>query len=162
MLLVPTCWKNIYLTYSKNNFYKLPSCNVKKMYLSYTPKSPFFVGCLRATFQDLVLCGVIFETRMCFCPPALWTSGPRHLPPLSPNSIEIRVFRATEGFTQFSLSSLVLYIRRAVDYSRQHSSTSLDNFATTPNFQTILPIFYGSTLLYTHDHARLTREGIFP
>ena len=59
-----------------------------KMYLSHTPKSPF-ASCLRATFQDIVLCGVIFETRMCSCPPALGTSGPRHLPPLHLKPIEI-------------------------------------------------------------------------
>ena len=43
---------------------------------------------------------------------------------------------------------------------RQQSSTSLYSSGTTPNFQSILPIsFYRSTLLYTHNHACLTRES---
>ena len=94
------------------------------MYPSYTPNSPF-ASCARATFQDVVLSDVIFGTRMRSCPPALRTSGRCHLPPLHPKSIEIKVFRATEGFTQTSLSSLVHCIRRAVDYCRQTMQNTL-------------------------------------
>ena len=69
------------------------------------------------------------------------------------------------GVTQSSLSPFVpgtlQCIRRAVDYCRQQSSTFLYSSATTPHPQIILPMcFYRSTLLYTHNHARLTRKGI--
>lgn len=137
---------------------------LKNISLTYS-KITFFVSSLRATFQDPVLCGVIFEACMCSYPPALCTSRPRHLPPLSPNSIERRVFRATQGFAQSSLSSFVHWICRAVDYIAENKAglVSLYNSATTPNLQTPLPTcFCRSTLLYKHSHARVTQEGILP
>ena len=138
------------------------SHTTKTTYVSHTPKSPF-VSSLCATFLDFVHCDEIFETRMCSCPPALGESGRPHLPPLHPNSIEIRIFELPRG-SRSPLCRILYttYIRRAVDYCRQKNSDSLWSFATTPDFGIILPIScYRSTLLYTHNHARLTRECIF-
>ena len=108
-------------------FISLHATTYKYMYLSHPPKSPF-ASCLRARFQDIFLRGVIFEPRTCFCFPARVNIRFLSFPAASPEvHRKKRVFRASEGCPQSSLSSVAHNIRRAVDYyCRQQTSTFLD------------------------------------
>ena len=166
VLPLPTYFKNIYLTYSQ--LFKAPfvqQCK-KKVSLKYILRNHLLeaVFVQRSKILSFATSSSKHHACMCFCPLALWTSGPRHLPPLHPKPIEIKVFRATEGFTQSSLSSFNLYTTTYAALWTTADNKAVPSSirsATTPYLQIILPIsFYRSTLLYTHNHARLTREGI--
>ena len=141
--MLPSCNNvktNVSLTYSEITFCKLPSCNV--------PRSCPLRRHLQNTHVFLPSCALNIRSSSSTA--------------ASPEVHRNKAFRATEGFTQSSLSSTVHYIRRAVDHCRQQSSTFL-HIALRQH-----PISKSSSLcpstsahcFNTHNHARLSREGI--
>ena len=164
MPLIPICLKKTNLTsYFKINFCKLPSYNGKKVSLTYSeitffcklpscnvPRSCPLRRHLRNTHVFLPSCAL-----------NLRSSSSTAASPEVHRSKSISSYRGVHAILSVVLCTL--HTSRGGLYCRQQISTFLYSSATTPNSQIILPIsFYRSTLLYTHNHARLTREDISP